>query len=139
VALPINQESAMRDTIWVVITDGATARICSSEDGVTTLLPTLGAVENFAGADEAFEPSERWISSPRVQPSFKRQFASELARILSDGASEEAYDGLIVIAAPRIMGELRNALAPETRKRLIGEIVRDLPETIPDCAGHTWH
>jgi protein required for attachment to host cells len=117
----------MRDTIWVVITDGATARICSSEDGVTTLIPALGQYESFAGQDEVWTPGRTQAWNVSQAPSFKRQFASELARILRDGASEDAYDGLIVIAAPRIMGELQRALAPETRERLIGEIVRDLP------------
>jgi protein required for attachment to host cells len=99
----------------------------------------VGAFESFAGTDEAFEPSERPVWSAGVRPGFKHKFATELARILRDGASEEAYDGLIVIAAPRIMGELQRALAPETRRRLIGEIVRDLPDTATDCAGATWH
>jgi protein required for attachment to host cells len=130
----------MRDTIWVVITDGATARICSSEDGVTTLIPTLDPVETFADGVEAWQSAERpvWNARPAAG---RRKFATELARVLHDGASDDAYDGLIVIAAPRIMGELRQALAPETRRRLIGEIVRDLPDVCgaKKPVGKTWH
>jgi protein required for attachment to host cells len=56
--------------------------------------------------------------------------AGHLVQILSEAAREGAYDGLVVIAAPEIARELDRALTPETRARLIGEIVRDLPPVV---------
>jgi protein required for attachment to host cells len=50
-----------------------------------------------------------------------------LAQILNEGAREEAYDGLIIIAAQEIASSLKRALSPETSALLIGNIVRDLP------------
>jgi protein required for attachment to host cells len=52
-----------------------------------------------------------------------------VSQLLLEGAREGAYDGLIIIAAPAVAAELEDALAPETRALLIGEIVHD--HTIP--------
>ncbi|HXJ01772.1 MAG TPA: host attachment protein [Micropepsaceae bacterium] len=57
----------------------------------------------------------------------KAQFAGHIAQILQEAAAEQAYDGLIIIAAPYIADELERALDPRTRALLVGDVVRDLP------------
>ena len=71
------------DAIWVLITDGVQARVCSTAEGLTMPL----AVPAFA---------------PRSGAHSDRRFANNLAEFLRDAAAEGAYRGLIVIASPAV-------------------------------------
>jgi len=117
--------------LWVLITDGVTARICSTGDGMTTPLPMHGL---------AASEWDRWanglglgLHGSASRPAFfrggKRLFAGSLAEFLQQAGREHAYENLAIIAAPQIAGPLNDALAPETRARLIGKIVCD----VEDC------
>jgi len=120
--------------IWVLITDGVTARICSTGDGLATpvvapMVPTcpLDGPADIVWNETAYRA---WFSadSQRLFPSSaKGQLALHLAQLLNEGARDRAFSGLIVVAAPQIRWELKQALSPETRALLIGKIVRDLP------------
>ena len=111
--------------IWVVIADGETARISSSCDGTTIVIPAPSA-----RAEDGPSPIHRaWYGSEKGRCLFYRgpsqDFAAHIAQILLEAAREHAYDGLIVIAAPEIEAELRRAIGPEISAKLIGEIIRD--------------
>jgi len=118
--------------IWVLITDGATARICSTEDGVATpvLVPMLSS--DYAEAfdldweNRAYRVWFRAESQAVFPKSASRQLALHLAQLLNEGARDGAFDGLIVIAAPQIRRELQQALSAQTRALLVGRVVRDL-------------
>src|SRR5262245_23670602 len=115
--------------IWVVITDGASTRICSCQDGMTTpitapLLHLNGSalVEADVRAYKAWFKAER---QDRLTRNPRRQHAWHISQLLLEGGRDGAYDGLIVIAAPPVVAELKDALAPETRALLIGKIICD--------------
>ena len=113
--------------VWVLITDGETARICSTRGGHTTPIPTPPPRSALGGQDD--RAARAWQGGNRrstFDRSAKRDYAGYLAQLLLEAGREGAYDGLIVIAAPEIMKELNLALAPETCARLIGGIVRDV-------------
>lgn len=118
-------------SIWVVITDGASTRICSSGEGVTTLIPAL----HYAASEPRPEDREfsfrnayaGWDSGARGKriETPCRRFAKELAAFLREAGRERAYEGVILIATPKIADELQDVLSPETRALLVGGIVRD--------------
>src|SRR6185295_19185732 len=120
--------------IWVLITDGMTARICSTEDGgATPIVPPVSVTGGVGSAGEV-DWDERvyrvWFrgeSQHSFDGSAKRQFALHLAQLLNEGAVDGAFDGLIIIAAPQIRAELQHALSARSRALLVGEIGRDLP------------
>jgi hypothetical protein len=126
--------------IWVVICDGESARICSTSDGTTAIVPPPPFADPFAGALEGNPIEKAWFGHAKrgflVRRGPKEQFARHIAQILFEAAREQSYDGLILIAAPEIEAELRRALAPETEARLLGEIIRDLPFARPVEADH---
>ena len=126
--------------IWVVICDGEGARICSTSDGTTAILPPPPLRNPLAAALEGNPMEKAWFGHGKrgflARRGPKQQFAAHIAQILLEAVREESYDGLILIAAPEIEAELRRALAPETEARLLGEIIRDLPFARPLEAAH---
>ena len=69
-------------------------------------------------------------------------FMDHIAQILGEAAAERAFDGLVIIAAPHIAGEIERLLSPQARALMIGDIVRDLPTVGPDeltARLELWH
>ena len=125
--------SAHGTRIWVVITDGVNTRICSSGDGMTTPITTPSFLRHgsaLAGSD--LRPYRAWFKAERqgrLSQNPRHQHILHVGQLLLEAAQEGAYDGLIVIAPPAVAAELGDALPPQTRALLIGEIVHD--HTIP--------
>jgi protein required for attachment to host cells len=123
----------MRDArIWVVIAHDETASICSSFDGTSVVVSASSSAElpaDAADLDRTGRQHRAWYGPEQRNCFFNRgprqQFAGHIAQILREAAREDAYDGLILIAAPGIEAELRRALSPETRAKLLGEVIRD--------------
>jgi protein required for attachment to host cells len=59
-------------------------------------------------------------------------FARSAADVLESAAAEHPEAGIIVIAAPRTLGELRKAYGRATKGRLLAEIDRDLTDHATD-------
>lgn len=125
----------MRNTrIWILITDGVSARICSTKDGSTVAI--TAPTEAWPGAIE--EPArqrmdEAWYLGRKN--SFIRgataHLTDHIAQILGEAAGERAFDGLVIIAAPHIASEIERSLSERTRALMIGDVVRDLPVFAP--------
>ncbi len=56
-------------------------------------------------------------------------FASRLAEHLDRARATGRYDRLVLVAEPRFLGWLRDALSPETTQRIIASVNKDLTET----------
>jgi len=122
--------------IWVLITDGVSTRICSSQDGMAT--PITAPSFNLCGwnsddrdviAYRAWFKSERQV---RLDQNPRRQHVFHISQLLLEGARDRAYDGLVIVAAAPIVAQLEDALAPETRALLIGRIIEDRVRIEPD-------
>ncbi|MEX1152632.1 host attachment protein [Parvibaculum sp.] len=130
--------------IWILVADGQKARFLASEkrnEDLVSALPDLvvpnpptreqgterpGRVHESVGARRsAYEPPTD------MHRQAKRDFAKAVAETLLVKTREDAFDKLIVVAPPEMLGDLRTALAPETRARLIGERARDYTELTP--------
>jgi protein required for attachment to host cells len=54
-----------------------------------------------------------------------RRFAHELATYLNDHARVRAFDRLVLVAPPKLLGMLREELSPGTRARVTRELAHD--------------
>src|SRR3546814_8025432 len=56
----------------------------------------------------------------------KEKFAKEMAGILDQAGGSGAYERLILVAPPKTLGDLRTALSATTRKKITGELDKDI-------------
>ena len=125
----------MRNTrIWILITDGVSARICSTKDGSTVAMTAPTKVWPGAIREPARQQmDEAWYLGRKS--SFLRgataRFTDHIAQILSEAAAGQAFDGLVIIAAGKIASEIERSLSEHTRALMIGDVVRDLPAFAP--------
>jgi protein required for attachment to host cells len=67
----------------------------------------------------------------------KTQFVQELAKRLDAAIEQGKCQSLVLVAPPRALGDLRQALAPKSRSAVTGEIDKDLTQAkLPDIATH---
>lgn len=131
--------------IWVLVADGKTARIFSAHGRTERFEPAVpfelrlpnpstreqgadkpGRVFDSTGqARHAVEPHADWHREA------KRKFAEDIADLLKEKTRENAFDELLLIAPPQLMGDLRTALDGPTRARVKGEVVKDLTKLSP--------
>jgi len=136
---------------WVLIADGARARILQNDGPGKGLHAVDGAVYHgdHAPTHEIMsDRTPRTFSSSGARRSaiethsdphreLKKKFAHHLADVLASKLREQAYDRLVVVAAPSALGDLRAALPDEVRSKVAGEVAKDLTKTPdPEVAGH---
>ena len=125
---------------WVVIADGARARIAVNAGPGKGLRPALK--RDFAAtrlhtsdlvSDRPGRYTDRGASgSHGVEPRTDRHdyekglFVREIAAAVESGANHRAFDRLILVAPPAILGRLRRALKPRTRNMVSAEVGKDL-------------
>ena len=127
-------------TTWVVLADGARARILENTGPGTGLVeleewesaearkPTreLGTERPGRGHESATEgrhaiaPHGDWHEMEKVN------FANDLARYLKRHGDAGKFDQLVLAAPPRTLGELRKSIDAATAGRLKTEINKDL-------------
>ncbi len=93
-------------TIWVLVANDSDAALSANCDGSSRLLRVLNQKADDDRAD----------------------FAWELMSELYKGAKAGAFDGVVIIATPEILKELRRITLPEIRKLVLGEICRHRAE-----------
>lgn len=124
---------------WVVVADGEKYLV------LRNILDEEHTDLRVIGMDEIDNPPAHELSSDRAGRMYddgpgaksamqetdwhrveKANFAHELAGKLEDWAQAGRYDGIVVVADPRSLGELRAAYGAQTKARLKGEIDKDL-------------
>ena len=129
-----------KSTTWILIADGARARIILSEGWSSGLERALNydfaashAPTRTYGADRPGRTSEsadgsRHALEPRVDwhQYEKHLFAVSMAKVLDQAAERGVFDRLVLVAPPKTLGALRAALKPRTRKMVIAELGKDL-------------
>jgi protein required for attachment to host cells len=56
------------------------------------------------------------------------RFAAEVAAILNKAAGDGAFDEIVVVAAPAVLGELRAAMSPDAARHVVAEIHKTLTD-----------
>ena len=141
----------MQKTTYVLIADGARARLFVVEEGTADLKPALG--QEFIGTNL---PS-REIGSDRPGRSFdsagfgrhamepptdphrhaERVFAQEVAAVLEDARRRNEFQHLVVVAPPKALGDLRAGFSDALRDRVTAELHKDLTKIpIHDLPSH---
>ncbi len=128
-----------RATTWIVIADGCVAKIFSSRGGAAPWTPALelkhpeaaSRSRQFQGDDGGVQAGEGAYKLSAMQPlSLKDVEAERFAEVVRDallhGRSQKRFDALILVAAPRFLGFLRQKLTPALTQVLTGTLARDL-------------
>jgi protein required for attachment to host cells len=131
------------DRTWIVIADGAHARVLEhSGEGAKLeaveglafdidLPPTRELVRDRPGRTFESKNSARHAKTGRSDPhrELKRAFAKELAGILKANLAKKRYQRLVLVAPPATLGDLREALSKGVEARVTAEIAQDLVKT----------
>jgi len=124
---------------WILIADGARARILRSDGRGSPLIPVVDEIEGEnrktgdIGAERpgrAYDPSGpgRHAMEPRADwhELEKHQFAKELAAHLNKSAQEKAFGRLALIAPAKVLGDLRAGLDKHASGMVVAELSKDL-------------
>jgi protein required for attachment to host cells len=130
----------MNKRTWILIADGARARILLNEGPGAGLKPATdteyesdrrptrevgsdrpGRVHESADVmGHAYAPRVDWHQFA------KHLFAREMAQILDAAAGRGAFDDLVLVAPPKTLGELRASLSKGSRAKVSAELGKDL-------------
>ena len=125
---------------WVVVADGAKARILLNEGPGKGLIeihsleeaearkPTRDQGTDRPGRERsigsnsrhAFEPPADWHEQA------KTQFVHELAERINRAEGNHAFDRIVLAAPPKMLAVLRDRIAPQVRDRVLHEYAKDL-------------
>ncbi|MFZ5833825.1 MAG: host attachment protein [Pseudomonadota bacterium] len=125
---------------WVVVADGAHARIFLNQGPGTGLVPALDhdligvrLPSHEIGSDRpgvTFSSAGpgRHAMAPSTDPHehAEHEFIKQVAKAIKDGLNTKAYEQLLLIAPPKALGALRSDLDPQAAKLVIAELHKDL-------------
>ena len=125
---------------WVLVADGARARILESNgsggvlssalsfDFAASHAPSRDFGSDKPGRGQGAGGVAQHTKPPKVDwHTFEKHlFAKELAKALEEALRECAFDDLVLVAPPKALGELRQALSADVISRVKSEIGKDL-------------
>jgi protein required for attachment to host cells len=131
---------------WYVVADGGRARIVQKRDrqeafdtrqeliseDIHHRTHELGTErpgrtrESAMSARHAMQPRE---DLHRVD---KQKFAQEIAAVLNEASTRDQFDCLVLIAPAHALGDLRQALAAPTQRKIAAQLQKDLTK-VPDA------
>ena len=129
----------MKNGTWVVVTDSEKALILVNDGDAE--YPNLNVwrketQDNPPTRDQAANRPGRFNDGPSPQRSAvadtdwhelaKERFAEDLAEILNEQALKQGFERLVLVAGPKVLGNLRKALHAEVEKRIIFELDKNL-------------
>jgi protein required for attachment to host cells len=136
-------------TTWILIANGAKAKVLAHDRKSGTLSPAfphefLGSTaqskeiasdrpgRSFESAGRG-QPADvgahgRHAMEPRTDPQRHAEyaFARDLAHHLQEAASKNRFQRLVVVAAPKTLGDLRELLPDSVKKLVTVELDKDL-------------
>ena len=132
--------------IWVVVADSVYARFFQADSriGPLTEFKDLTHPESRLkngdlrsdGAGRTFDSGGmgRHAMEQRVEPREEeaQRFAREVAEALTAGRNRGEYDRLAVVAPPRFLGLLRDAINGQVQAAVVAELGKDLVHHSPD-------
>ncbi|HET7673896.1 MAG TPA: host attachment protein [Gammaproteobacteria bacterium] len=141
------------DTTWIVVADSARARIFDAgkfgrdlneiEDlyHPESRLHEGDLRQGEEGSQDESVPLARSGTGPKTSEHEKHieGFARDVARHLDDARHRGRFDKLVLVAAPAVLGELRDQIDAATAACVKREIDKNLaqhsPEEIKECLG----
>jgi protein required for attachment to host cells len=130
------EKSMSGQRIWILAADGARARIVVDPGSVigdefvfiAERRKIREAIDSPAGRSFASVGRRRSRIEARSDPvrEDEHEFACMLAGVLEEKRRQGLFDRLVIVAAARMLGELRQALSRELRTMVEAEIAKDL-------------
>lgn len=125
---------------WVLIADGARARVVINDGpgkGVQQVFEDEFLGVNAPGRDLASDRPGRTFDSGgqgrhAMEPSSnpkdveKHHFVEGLGKVLTDGLNKGSFDRLVLVAPPKVLGDLRATLSKNVQAKVTGELNKDL-------------
>jgi protein required for attachment to host cells len=136
---------------WILIADGAHARIVESEGPASGLkaamnhefaashAPSRDFVSDGPGRGHSTGSGQTHATESRVdRHEFEKElFAEKLAEVLTKADTAKAFDDLVLVAPPKTLGALRKALAGPVQGKITAELDKDLTHVaIHDLGAH---
>ncbi len=135
-----------RRKLWIVVADGARARFFRADGadhtirrfheelydparrkGSELLADKPGRTQNRIH-DQGRHAMEPDTDPKRVE---KERFARHIAAFLEEAHKRDEFNELVLVAAPRTLGDLRSALSPQLAALVRHELHKDMT-TLPD-------
>ena len=129
----------LKNGTWVLIADGEKALFLENQtDGEDPYLKVVKKEEqdNPPNREQKANRTGRMPDTGQGQRSAmddtdwhelnKERFAADLADMLYERAHKGRFDHLVLVAAPNILGELRDQVHQEVQEKIIGEIPKTL-------------
>ena len=140
------------ETLWVVVADGARAQIFTHDGHGTGLKPrdfegmngtTAQTRELRTDAPGTYSGSASFTGRHALDPETDRHeyeefsFIREVARTINSAAAQQEFKKLVVIAAPKALGNLRGEMSETAKRMVVTEISKDLIHaTIKEIESH---
>lgn len=134
---------------WIVIADGWHARVLREpvpggaleqalpEDLVNTAARGFSRERGDDRPGRAFDPGagSPHAMEPREDPHQReeRRFAEQVAKVINAAAERKSFERLVIVAPPRMLGDLRPALGSAAKARVVGEVAKELLR-LPEAA-----
>lgn len=123
--------------IWIMVADRHSARIFSKMEGrleeIGTATPSPhgraeGAPNHSLGriASSASGTVHHKLSPCTTPEEKELSFAQDIAIWLDEAVKEDAFDRLVLTAAPHMLGDLRKVLSKPVHTRVVAEVDKDL-------------
>ncbi|MEM1429325.1 MAG: host attachment protein [Pseudomonadota bacterium] len=123
-------------TTWVLLADAKSAKIVVNEGpgrgfaDVPGKRFTASPPTDYADAPgqgrSSHGPGRAALARRDPKALASKAFAERLASDLAESARQGAFERLVLVAGPHMLGELRTALAEAVRERILGELDKDL-------------
>ena len=121
---------------WIVLADAETVRIAVNEGpgkgiyGRTSAgleAPPVTELSDAPGmTNAAVGPNRGGISDPDLKGQAAAIFADRIAQYLDDALRGNEYDRLVLVAAPAMLGLLRQKIPAAVQKAVLAELDKDL-------------
>jgi len=128
--------------LWALLANGSKAKLIKHPGAGSEQKTVEMSTENLKGGDMVSDrPGRRfasvgsgrsgmaWHTDPVRQQ--ERLFAEKLCDYLIRGLDSKQFDSLVIAAAPRTLGDLRQAFPDRLHDRVICEVAKDLTH-VPD-------
>ncbi|MDK3018695.1 host attachment family protein [Pseudodonghicola flavimaris] len=121
---------------WVVVADGEKALLMRNlTDHADPNFEVIAREDHPEVPQDADRPGRRADGGPNQMSAMeaadwhvlvRERFAKELAALLYAHAHRGAFDRLVIAADPKLLGQLREELHSEVRRRVVAEIPKTL-------------
>lgn len=110
----------------VAVADGEKLNLFRNSGDEAGLKLTSAPHSNLDGDSQGSGSRQNSAGNPDASQSNEDDYSAGVVAMLNKAVLEGAIDGLVVIAAPRALGEMRKHYHKTLAAKLLGEIAKDL-------------